>query len=140
MILAIVLTTFSFLLQQPKTAICTWYGQDFHGRLTACGEVYDVNQMTVASLSYPMGTVFLMWRDGRSIIVVKNDAGPFVTGVDFDLSTAAFKHLAPCWQGRIQVHYIVLGRVTRPSMRYNLGESNVEEAQEEARGDSIEKA
>lgn len=140
MMLSIVLTSFSFLLQQPREAVCTWYGQGFHGRLTACGEIYDVNRMTVADLNYPMGTIFLMWKDGRSIIVIKNDTGPFVDGVDFDLSTAAFKHLAPCRQGRISVHYIVLGRITRPSMLYNLGESHVEEDQEEARGDPIEKA
>lgn len=136
------LTSFSFFFGDGpvREATCTWYGQDFHGRLTSCGEVYDINAFTTAHLSYPTGTIFLMWRDGRSSIVIKNDTGPFVEGVDFDLSMAAFKMLAPCWKGRIRVNYIVIGRIVRPSMLYNLGVNRVQEAERKTRGDTIERA
>jgi hypothetical protein len=36
-------------LGQTGTAYCSWYGNEFHGRLTACGQVYNQNDLTCAS-------------------------------------------------------------------------------------------
>ncbi len=69
----------------------SWYGRDFHGRATACGEPFDMYAMTAAHKILPIGTHVKVTdkRTGRSIIVRINDRGPFVAGRIIDLSYEA---------------------------------------------------
>jgi len=73
----------------------SWYGPDFHGKKTSCGEIYDMNAMTSAHKILPMGTKLRVvnLRNNRSIEVRVNDRGPFVKSRIIDLSYAAAKHL-----------------------------------------------
>lgn len=73
----------------------SWYGADFHGKLTSCGEIYDMNAMTSAHKILPMGTRLRVTnlRNNRSIAVRVNDRGPFVKSRIIDLSYAAAQQL-----------------------------------------------
>ena len=73
----------------------SWYGPDFHGKSTSCGEIYDMNAMTSAHKILPMGTKLRVTnlRNQRSIVVRVNDRGPFVKSRILDLSFAAAKQL-----------------------------------------------
>ena len=70
--------------------MASWYGPKFHGRLTASGEVYDMEALTAAHRTLPLGTYVRVRRvDGGGQVVVRiNDRGPFVRGRIIDLSRA----------------------------------------------------
>jgi rare lipoprotein A (peptidoglycan hydrolase) len=71
--------------------IGSWYGWDFNGKLTSSGEIYDMNAMTAAHKTLPLGTVVKVNNldNGKSVQVKINDRGPYVTGRIIDLSKAA---------------------------------------------------
>ncbi|MBN2534672.1 MAG: septal ring lytic transglycosylase RlpA family protein [Spirochaetales bacterium] len=74
-----------------ETGYASWYGGKFHGRITANGEVYDMNKLTAAHKTLPFGTFVKVVNidNGKSIVVKINDRGPFVEGRIIDLSRAA---------------------------------------------------
>lgn len=92
--------------------LASWYGQDFHGRKTASGEVYDMYKLTAAHRTLPLGTRARIWNveNGRSCIVKINDRGPFIEGRILDLSYAAALELLMAEKGiaRIQIEILKL--------------------------------
>jgi rare lipoprotein A len=79
-----------------QTGIASWYGQPFHGRRTASGEVYDMHAMTAAHKTMPLPSYARVRNpaNGREVIVRINDRGPFKPGRIIDLSHAAAKRLS----------------------------------------------
>lgn len=71
-----------------ETGIASWYGEDFQGRYTANGEVFDLNRATAAHRTLPMPTIVQVTNldNGRSIQVRVNDRGPYARGRILDLS------------------------------------------------------
>jgi len=71
-----------------QTGLASWYGDAFHGRLTANGEVYDVNGLTAAHPTFPLPSYVRVTdlENGRSIIVRVNDRGPFASDRIIDVS------------------------------------------------------
>jgi L,D-transpeptidase YcbB len=69
----------------------TWYGNEFRGRPTASGEMFDPNALTAAHKSLPFGTCLVVGnpRTGRTVVVRVNDRGPFTEGMTLDLSQGA---------------------------------------------------
>ncbi|SQF95807.1 septal ring lytic transglycosylase RlpA family protein [Bartonella quintana] len=69
----------------------SWYGSDFHGRLTANGEIYDMNLLTAAHPTMPLPSYARVTNleNGSSIIVRVNDRGPFIKDRIIDLSKQA---------------------------------------------------
>jgi peptidoglycan lytic transglycosylase len=59
--------------------VASWYGEDFHGRLTANGEIYDMNSLSAAHTTLPLPCYARITNvsNGRSIIVRVNDRGPY---------------------------------------------------------------
>jgi rare lipoprotein A len=78
-----------------ETGLASWYGKPFHGRRTASGEVYDMNQMTAAHKTMPLPSYALVRNpaNGREVVVKVNDRGPFIKGRVIDLSRAAARKL-----------------------------------------------
>ncbi len=74
-----------------ETGIASWYGPNFHGNLTANGEVFDQHQMTAAHRTLPMPSLVRVTNldNGRSVEVRVNDRGPFKNGRIIDLSSRA---------------------------------------------------
>lgn len=88
----------------------SYYGKEHHGKRTASGQVFDMNKLTAAHRSLPFGTKVLVTNvdNGKSVIVVINDRGPFVKGRVLDLSAAAFEEIASKKQGVAKIEYQVL--------------------------------
>lgn len=93
-------------LGRTTTAYCSWYGNEFHGRLTACGQVYNQNDFTCASRTLPFGTRLALTRGDRRIIVVVTDRGPFIAGRDLDLSRAAAQALGFSGLATVEVEFV----------------------------------
>jgi rare lipoprotein A len=77
----------------------SWYGPGFDGRPTASGALYDQEGWTVASRELPLGTVLVVTRGARSVLVLVNDRGPYVPGRVLDLSHAVAVELGTVGAG-----------------------------------------
>ncbi|GEM_PF-1252270 len=73
---------------QTQYGRASWYGDAFHGRKTANGEIYDMSSITAAHPTMPLPSYARVTnrKNGRSIIVRVNDRGPFHRGRVIDLS------------------------------------------------------
>jgi rare lipoprotein A len=73
----------------------SWYGEFFDGKTTASGEPFDMNDMTAAHLTLPLGSYVRVTnlRNGRAVVVRVNDRGPIVPGRIIDLSYGAAQAL-----------------------------------------------
>lgn len=71
-----------------ETGIASWYGSDFHGKKTANGEIFDMNELTAAHRTLQMPSLIRVTNleNGRSLIVRVNDRGPFKRGRVLDVS------------------------------------------------------
>ena len=69
----------------------SWYGEPYHGRAAASGEIYDMEQLTAAHRTLPFQTWVEVTNllNGKQVSVRINDRGPFVDGRIIDLSLAA---------------------------------------------------
>jgi len=79
-----------------QTGEASTYGQEFHGKITASGEIFDKNKLTAAHPSLALGTKARVTNleNGKSVEVRINDRGPHVKGRDIDVSHGAAKKLA----------------------------------------------
>ena len=98
----------------PVNGQASWYGRQHHGKRTASGETYDMNKLTAAHRTLPLGTrVLVTNRDnGRTVEVRINDRGPFRRTRVLDLSYAAARQLGAIGEGVIPV---TLRVVTSPA-------------------------
>ena len=79
-----------------KTAHASYYADKFQGRKTASGIRYDRKKFTAAHKKLPFGTKLKITNEvnGKSVIVVVTDRGPFVKSREIDLSKRAFMEIA----------------------------------------------
>ena len=93
-----------------RTGIASWYGDDFHGRLTANGEVFDMHRLTAAHPTLPLPSLVKVTNleNGRSAVLRVNDRGPFVHNRMIDLSRSSAQALGFLKRGiaRVRVTYI----------------------------------
>lgn len=77
------------------TGKASWYGKDFHNKLTASGLEYDMYTFTAAHRTLPLGTVVKVTdaNNGKSVMVCVTDRGPFIKGRIIDLSLAAARRI-----------------------------------------------
>ncbi len=81
---------------EPLRGVASWYGEEFSGRTTANGEIFDPSQLTAAHRTLPFGTVLDVTnaRTGQSVRVRVNDRGPYIGGRLLDLSYAAAQKIS----------------------------------------------
>ena len=98
-----------------ETGIASWYGPDFHGKQTANGELFDMNELTAAhkTLQLPSLVRVTNLDNGRSLVVRVNDRGPFVRGRIIDLSRRSAQLLGFEQSGTAKVRVEVLGDESR---------------------------
>ena len=79
----------------------SFYGEEWNGRRTANGEIFNTYELTAAHKSLPFGTKVKVVNktNGKSVIVRINDRGPFVKGRTIDLSKKAFQSIASIKKG-----------------------------------------
>jgi rare lipoprotein A len=94
-----------------QEGIASSYGRDFHGRRTSSGETFDMNAMTAAHKTLPMGVNVRVQhkRSGREVVVRINDRGPFVKDRIIDLSEYAAANLGMLQEGVAPVKITALG-------------------------------
>ena len=82
-------------LTYDDTGIGSWYGNEFAGKLTANGEIFDPELVTAAHKTLPMPSVVRVTNldNGKSLVVRINDRGPFVAGRIIDLSREAARRI-----------------------------------------------
>ena len=97
-------------LAYDETGIGSWYGDEFAGRLTANGEIFDPDMVTAAHKTLPMPSVVRVTNldNGKSLVVRINDRGPFVAGRIIDLSREAARLIGYRDQGIARVRVQVL--------------------------------
>lgn len=93
------------------SGVASWYGQDFHGKKTSNGEVYNMYDMTAAHKTLPMNTMLKVTnlKNNKSIVVRVNDRGPFVGTRVIDLSYTAATRIDLIATGTGPVGLEVLG-------------------------------
>ena len=93
-----------------KVGAASWYGDAFHGRLTANGEVYDMTHLTAAHPTMPLPSYARVTNtnNGHSVIVRVNDRGPYANDRVIDLSKRAAELLDYQHAGvaKVKVEYI----------------------------------
>src|SRR5882724_8800137 len=67
---------------QTETGMASWYGDPYHGRAAANGEIYDMEKMTAAHRTLPFGTEVRVTNlsNAKSVDVRIIDRGPFIAG------------------------------------------------------------
>ena len=83
----------------------SWYGHALQGLPTATGEAYDMNAMTCAHRTLPLGSLVRVTnlRNHRSLVLRVNDRGPMIESRVVDLSYAAAKRLGFSQRGTVRV-------------------------------------
>jgi rare lipoprotein A len=95
----------------------SWYGPDFHGRLTATGETYNQNELTAAHPSLPFDTYLKVknLENGSSVIVRINDRGPYVPDRSLDLSLEAARCIKSEKIGVVPFEAVIMKRPSKKS-------------------------
>ncbi|MBX3596356.1 MAG: septal ring lytic transglycosylase RlpA family protein [Rhizobiaceae bacterium] len=95
-----------------KTGAASWYGDAFHGRLTANGEIYDMTHLTAAHPTMPLPSYARVTNtaNGASVIVRINDRGPYHGNRIIDLSRRAAEMLDYVHSGTAKVKVEYVGR------------------------------
>ncbi|THD50610.1 MAG: septal ring lytic transglycosylase RlpA family protein [Bradyrhizobium sp.] len=93
-----------------EEGLASWYGDDFHGRLTANGEVFDMASLSAAHPTLPMPCYARVTNlsNGKSLIVRVNDRGPYHGNRLMDVSSRAAELLEFKGNGvaRVRVEYV----------------------------------
>jgi rare lipoprotein A len=94
-----------------ETGVASWYGDPYHGRRAANGEVYDMEQFTAAHRTLPFGAILLVTSlaNNKQVEVRITDRGPFVDNRIIDLSRAAARSIDMIGPGTARVRIKLTG-------------------------------
>lgn len=100
-----------------EQGLASWYGDEFHGRSTANGEVFDMHAMTAAHPTLPLPSLVRVTNEenGREVVVRVNDRGPFGSDRIIDLSKRAATELGLLEAGIAQVTISYVGPAPQDS-------------------------
>lgn len=102
---------------QVQHGIASWYGEEFAGRTTANGEIFDPLQFTAAHRTLPFGTVVDVTnpKTSQTVRVRINDRGPYIGQRLIDLSYAAAQQigLIDPGSGDVDIRVVTIGRGDR---------------------------
>ena len=105
-----------------KVGVASWYGDAFHGRMTANGELYDKEHLSAAHPTLPLPSYARVTNlnTGSSVVVRINDRGPFHKGRIIDLSrkTADMLDMKHSGTGEVRVQYIGPARMDGHDMPF----------------------
>jgi rare lipoprotein A len=95
-----------------ETGIASWYGPNFTGKITANGELYDMNEVTAAHRTLPMPSLVRVTNldNGRTIVVRVNDRGPYARGRILDMSRRGAQLLGYEKTGTAKVRVEIMAR------------------------------
>jgi len=92
--------------------MASWYGPGFHGHKSATGGIYDQEDLTAASIAFPLGSRVMVTNleNGRSVEVTITDRGPFVKGRKIDLSHKAARMIGMLDHGTARVRITLISK------------------------------
>lgn len=95
---------------EPMQGVASWYGEEFAGRTTANGEIFDPLRFTAAHRTLPFGTILDVTnpKTNQTVRVRINDRGPYIGGRVIDLSYAAAQQIGLIEPGIGQVKIAVV--------------------------------
>ena len=95
-----------------RSGIASYYAEDFHGRRTSNGEVFDMWALTAAHPTLPLPSYAYVTNldNGRTLLVRVNDRGPYAKGRVIDVSRATARYLGFETQGTARVHVRYAGQ------------------------------
>ncbi|TVQ00542.1 MAG: septal ring lytic transglycosylase RlpA family protein [Balneolaceae bacterium] len=104
------------------TGIASWYGSKFHGRPTANGETYNMNDLTAAHRTLPFNTMLRVENldNGKSVVVRINDRGPYVGNRIIDLSRKSAREIDMIGTGTARVALYLIREGDRPVTSQNV--------------------
>ena len=84
-----------------QVGMASYYADEFHGQPTSSGQTFDMNALTAAHRTLPLGTIVRVTNieNGRSVELIVNDRGPFLKGRIIDLSKAAAEKIGMVEKG-----------------------------------------
>src|SRR5262245_10358963 len=99
--------------------VASWYGEQFHGKKAANGELFDMEALTAAHRTLPLGSMIRVVNlaNGKHLHVRITDRGPYVNGRILDLSRAAAVRLGMEHEGVAHVQIEIVGQ-RRPELLY----------------------
>ena len=94
-----------------ERGIASWYGEQFHGKQAANGELFDMSALTAAHRTLPLGSIVRVvnMQNGKHVRVRINDRGPYVNGRILDLSYGAASRLGMVMGGISAIQLEVIG-------------------------------
>ncbi|MEO1656860.1 MAG: septal ring lytic transglycosylase RlpA family protein [Pseudomonadota bacterium] len=99
-----------------RVGMASWYGPNFHGKLTANGEIFDQNRLTAAHPTLPLPSIVEVTnqKTGKKIRVRVNDRGPFAQNRIIDLSMESARKLGTLDAGvaPVRVRYVGEARLS----------------------------
>jgi rare lipoprotein A len=101
--------------EYSETGIASWYGPNFHGKPTANGEIFDMNEVSAAHRTLPLPSVVLVTNldNGRSLKMRVNDRGPYASGRIIDVSRRSAQLLGFYRQGTARVRVEIVADESR---------------------------
>lgn len=98
-----------------ETGIASWYGREFHGKRTANGGVFNMNEVSAAHRTLPIPSMVRVtnMENGRALVVRVTDRGPFARGRIIDMSRKAAQILGFREKGTARVRVDILPRESR---------------------------
>jgi rare lipoprotein A len=98
--------------EYKETGLASWYGEAFHNKQTANGEIFNMNDLTAAHKTLPLPSIVRVTNlgSGKSIVVRVNDRGPFADGKNriLDLSKRASQEIGFEGRGVLEVRVELL--------------------------------
>ena len=97
-------------IRNIEQGIASWYGLNFHGKKTANGEIYDMNELTAAHKTLPFNSLVKVINTENSLHVTVriNDRGPYVNNRIIDISKKAAEALQMIQSGTATVELILI--------------------------------
>ncbi|MUH00976.1 septal ring lytic transglycosylase RlpA family protein [Scytonema sp. UIC 10036] len=98
--------------RKKMAGLASWYGPYFHGRMTANGETFNQNELTVAHKSLPFNTYLQVTnlKNGKTVIVRVNDRGPYIPPRSLDLSRVAARCIDSELAGVVPYEAVILNK------------------------------
>jgi rare lipoprotein A len=105
--------------------VASWYGEQFHGRQAANGEIFDMDALTAAHRTIPLGSIVRVVNltNGKHLHVRITDRGPYVNGRILDLSRAAAVQLGMDQEGIAHVQIEIVGQGRPELLRFSRASS-----------------
>ncbi len=100
----------SLFVVDTFSGTASYYGDQFHGRRTSCGEIYYRDSLTAAHRTLPFGTLLKIVNtyNGNCVVVRVNDRGPFVRERCVDVSWRAAEILGMVQKGTVRVNIEII--------------------------------